>query len=127
MMPSLLTAFSGHFGLSRPCLAMWLAFRIRKFLFVIQSSGSSFNNLSIHLHGHDFYLLGHGPGIFNDPTTLQYTNPPRKDVAMLPAAGWLVIGFLTDNPGAWLMHCHIVSHKRFYITPVTIPSVYLSS
>ena len=29
---------------------------------------------------------------------------------MLPASGWLVIGFLTDNPGAWLMHCHIAWH-----------------
>lgn len=27
---------------------------------------------------------------------------------MLPAGGWLVIAFPTDNPGAWLMHCHIV-------------------
>ncbi len=27
---------------------------------------------------------------------------------MLPAGGWLVIAFPTDNPGAWLLHCHIV-------------------
>lgn len=24
--------------------------------------------------------------------------------------GYSVIGFETDNPGAWLMHCHIVWH-----------------
>lgn len=28
---------------------------------------------------------------------------------MLPAGGYLVMAFITDNPGAWLMHCHIVS------------------
>jgi FtsP/CotA-like multicopper oxidase with cupredoxin domain len=27
---------------------------------------------------------------------------------MLPPGGWLVIAFQTNNPGAWLMHCHIV-------------------
>lgn len=63
----------------------------------------------IHLHGHDFYLLGTGSGVFSDPAVLKYSNPMRRDVAMLPANGWLVIGFVTDNPGAWLMHCHIVS------------------
>ena len=24
---------------------------------------------------------------------------------MLPASGYVVIAFLTDNPGAWLCHC----------------------
>lgn len=64
----------------------------------------------IHLHGHDFYLLGAGTGIFNNSQSLRYTNPPRRDVAMLPANGYLVLAFITDNPGAWLMHCHIAWH-----------------
>jgi hypothetical protein len=29
---------------------------------------------------------------------------------MLPAKGWLLLAFQTDNPGAWLMHCHIAWH-----------------
>jgi len=29
---------------------------------------------------------------------------------MLPASGFLVLGFETDNPGVWLMHCHIGWH-----------------
>jgi len=67
----------------------------------------------IHLHGHDFYVLGSGSGIFNistSPSTLTYNNPPRRDVALLPAGGWLALAFQTDNPGAWLMHCHIAWH-----------------
>ena len=64
----------------------------------------------IHLHGHDFSVLGQGVGTFTDANTLNYANPPRRDVAMLPAGGWLVIAFETDNPGAWLMHCHIGWH-----------------
>ncbi|KAJ9608273.1 laccase, multicopper oxidase, benzenediol:oxygen oxidorectuctase [Cladophialophora chaetospira] len=64
----------------------------------------------IHLHGHDFYVLGAGVGIYNNSQTLNYKNPPRRDVAMLPASGYLVLAFITDNPGAWLMHCHIAWH-----------------
>lgn len=29
---------------------------------------------------------------------------------MLPGGGYLVLAFQTDNPGAWLMHCHIGWH-----------------
>ncbi|ESZ98461.1 laccase [Sclerotinia borealis F-4128] len=37
----------------------------------------------IHLHGHDFYILGQGTGTYSSSTTLSLTNPPRRDVAML--------------------------------------------
>ncbi|KAJ4408882.1 hypothetical protein N0V82_009612 [Gnomoniopsis sp. IMI 355080] len=65
----------------------------------------------IHLHGHDFWVLGQGYGKYvNGTGSLTLTNAPRRDVAMLPASGYLVIAFKTDNPGAWLMHCHIAWH-----------------
>ncbi|KAF2687655.1 multicopper oxidase [Lentithecium fluviatile CBS 122367] len=67
----------------------------------------------IHLHGHDMYILGTGLGQFDVDqhlSSLTFTNPPRRDVHHLPANGWLVIAYPTDNPGAWLMHCHIAFH-----------------
>jgi FtsP/CotA-like multicopper oxidase with cupredoxin domain len=67
----------------------------------------------IHLHGHDFWILGRGLGTFNyanNFTSLNFNNPPRRDVTFLPAGGWVVLAFPADNPGAWLMHCHIASH-----------------
>ncbi|KAL9618623.1 MAG: hypothetical protein Q9160_006664 [Pyrenula sp. 1 TL-2023] len=64
----------------------------------------------IHLHGHDFFILAQGTGTYSTSTTLNTTNPPRRDTAMLPSAGYLVLAFQTDNPGAWLMHCHIGWH-----------------
>ncbi|KAH7390703.1 Cupredoxin [Pyrenochaeta sp. MPI-SDFR-AT-0127] len=65
----------------------------------------------IHLHGHDFYILAQeASATFDDSVELNLKNPPRRDVATLPASGYLVIAFLTDNPGAWLMHCHIGWH-----------------
>ncbi|KAL4898051.1 Cupredoxin [Aspergillus ambiguus] len=62
----------------------------------------------IHLHGHDFFILSQGPNIWNGSVMTE--NPPRRDTAMLPAQGHLVLAFKTDNPGAWLMHCHIGWH-----------------
>lgn len=73
----------------------------------------------MHLHGHDMSVLGQGNAPWNDGLipTLNFVNPPRRDTVMLTgaegpgaAAGYTVIGFETDNPGAWLMHCHIVWH-----------------
>ncbi|KAF7892145.1 hypothetical protein EAF00_008447 [Botryotinia globosa] len=65
----------------------------------------------IHLHGHDFCILGQENGVnFTDKSSLNFANPARRDVAMLPALGYLVIAFVTDNPGAWLLHCHITFH-----------------
>ncbi|KAF7186453.1 Laccase-3 [Pseudocercospora fuligena] len=65
----------------------------------------------IHLHGHDFYILSSGSGLFNgDKSGLKFTNPSRRDTATLPAGGYLIVAFPADNPGLWLMHCHIPWH-----------------
>lgn len=65
----------------------------------------------IHLHGFDFFVLAQGTGTYDEAdVALQTDNPPRRDTAMLPASGYLVMGFPADNPGAWIMHCHIGWH-----------------
>nr|ACR16059.1 laccase 2 [Monilia sp. M5-3] len=66
-----------------------------------------------HLHGHDFYLLTRGRGRYLSSGLLQplrINNPVRRDVVLLPATGYIVIAFKSDNPGTWLMHCHIAFH-----------------
>jgi hypothetical protein len=42
---------------------------------------------------------------------------------MLPSGGMLQIAFLTDNPGVWLLHCHIGWHTSlgFALTFVERP------
>ena len=68
----------------------------------------------IHLHGHDFVILSqqnrpyHPKDLTNG--TFNYENPPRRDVALLPSEGYIAIGFKTDNPGIWIIHCHIAWH-----------------
>ena len=78
----------------------------------------------MHLHGHDFLILGHspapqnpadpngGPVEFNmiDSSRVRADNPVRRDATMLPAFGWLLIAFEVNNPGSWLFHCHIAWH-----------------
>jgi FtsP/CotA-like multicopper oxidase with cupredoxin domain len=64
----------------------------------------------LHLHGHDFFILAQETGTYDNSVSLNLENPPRRDVVMLPASGYVVIAFQTDNPGVWLMHCHIGWH-----------------
>ncbi|KAM0348135.1 hypothetical protein ACHAP4_011090 [Fusarium culmorum] len=65
----------------------------------------------MHIHGHDFVVLASGEKEF-DPSnfTLNTINPPRRDVALLPVDGYLIVAFQMNNPGVWLMHCHIAWH-----------------
>ena len=70
----------------------------------------------IHLHGHDFVILGQGTTTYDvasTPKTFKYDNPPRRDVALLPQNGYLAIAFRPDNPGVWLVHCHIGEFPPF--------------
>jgi len=67
----------------------------------------------IHLHGYDFYILGSGFGNYNpqtDPQKFNLVDPPMRNTVNVPVNGWAAIRFVADNPGAWLMHCHLDVH-----------------
>lgn len=69
-----------------------------------------------HLHGHDFVILAQGDEKYTPDVKLNLNNPTRRDVAMLPIGGYVVIAFIVDNPGTWLMHCHIAFHaSKLYL------------
>ncbi|KAJ0416978.1 Cupredoxin [Aspergillus carlsbadensis] len=78
---------------------------------VIQDVGLVSTYHPFHLHGHDFYILAQGPGLYTPAVQLNRENPPRRDTATMDGAGYLVIAFESDNPGSWLMHCHIAWHS----------------
>lgn len=63
-------------------------------------------NLIYLRHGHDFSLLKQAPlsasGDY-DLSDVNFNSPMRRDVAVLPGKGYIVIGFETDNPGSWIM------------------------
>jgi FtsP/CotA-like multicopper oxidase with cupredoxin domain len=82
------------------------------YLWWIQSTAQIALDHPIHLHGHDFYILDSKDHAVWDGTTtgLNLNNPTRRDTATLPAGGYLLMAFPADNPGMWIMHCHIAWH-----------------
>ncbi|KAL5992292.1 hypothetical protein ACLOJK_013208 [Asimina triloba] len=69
-----------------------------------------------HLHGHDFWVLGYGKGVFdpiNDPSKYNLVDPIMKNTVPVHPYGWTALRFKADNPGVWAFHCHIEAH--FYL------------
>lgn len=87
-----------------------------------------------HLHGHGFYITNRYSAppdqpmngkivreAINDGTFERrfgqirkegkdYGNPCKKDTIQVPSKGLVVLRVLFDNPGFWMMHCHIDWH-----------------
>ncbi|GLT68508.1 hypothetical protein SLA2020_407300 [Shorea laevis] len=67
----------------------------------------------MHLHGYHFYVVGSGFGNFNptrDTANFNLIDPPQRNTIGSNPGGWVAIRFVADNPGVWLMHCHLDSH-----------------
>ncbi|KAJ5908539.1 hypothetical protein N7495_001221 [Penicillium taxi] len=66
-----------------------------------------------HLHGHEFQVLQRS-AVDGGYFTGQYVNvsqtPVRRDTIMVQNHGHVVLRFRADNPGVWLLHCHIEWH-----------------
>lgn len=43
-----------------------------------------------------------------DPYDL--THATRRDTVQIPRRGYVVLRFRADNPGVWLLHCHLLWH-----------------
>ncbi|KAH7922073.1 laccase [Leucogyrophana mollusca] len=77
-----------------------------------------------HLHGHKFSVIRSAGS-----TAYNYVNPVMRDTVTTGVAGDNVtIRFVTDNPGPWMLHCHIDWHLYvgmavvFAEAPEEIPS-----
>ena len=91
----------------------------------------------MHLHGHHFHVLAmerlgndtdrlFGASAPGNDITLQTVkdrdregkiprnldNPPLKDTVVVPDAGYTLVRFVADNPGYWLLHCHMSWHNE---------------
>ena len=88
---------------------------------------------TFHLHGHSFYAVAsyRSPGRAEFPGThdpkhpengklgalagpggwTNYKNPVRRDTVTVPRWGHTLISFVADNPGLWLLHCHMLLHQ----------------
>lgn len=77
----------------------------------------SMNNRSqhpMHLHGHDYWIVAEGVGKWDGVANRK--NPMRRDTHVLQPGdknigpAYMVLEFVTDNPGVWAFHCHLAWH-----------------
>ncbi|XP_022743596.1 laccase-7-like [Durio zibethinus] len=70
-------------------------------------------NHPMHLHGFNFHVLAQGFGNYNHTAVrkkLNFINPQIRNTIGVPVGGWAVIRFTANNPGAWIIHCHLDMH-----------------
>lgn len=66
-----------------------------------------------HLHGHQFQVLqrnGVDGGYYNGLSSDVSTTPIKRDTIMVQNHAHAVIRFRADNPGVWMLHCHVEWH-----------------
>ncbi len=61
----------------------------------------------IHLHGMSFTVLSSSTGPVRPLVSDTYLIQPDEKVQL---------GFVADNPGDWLLHCHIIEHQKTGMT-----------
>ncbi|KAJ5902064.1 hypothetical protein N7495_002592 [Penicillium taxi] len=70
----------------------------------------------MHLHGHNYWIVAEGLGEWDGVANLK--NPMRRDTFVLQpgdpikGASYMVMDFVTDNPGVWPLHCHLAWHEH---------------
>ncbi|WCJ34813.1 laccase 3 [Euphorbia peplus] len=70
----------------------------------------------MHLHGYNFAVIGMGFGNYNpatDPAKFNLIDPPIRNTIGTPPGGWVAIRFVANNPGIWLLHCHLDDHLNW--------------
>ncbi|ESW12433.1 hypothetical protein PHAVU_008G112100 [Phaseolus vulgaris] len=73
-------------------------------------------NHPMHIHGFNFFVLAQGFGNFNatrDRVKFNLVNPQMRNTIAVPDAGWAVIRFKANNPGIWMIHCHVDNHMSW--------------
>ncbi|KAI9444229.1 Fet3 protein [Lactarius indigo] len=69
-----------------------------------------------HLHGHKVQIVNRADDYTSSDPTLNppivegQANPIRRDTVGVPSGSSAALRVVADNPGAWLLHCHIEWH-----------------
>lgn len=57
----------------------------------------------IHIHGHSWTVIGSNKRVLP---------PHHADTVLLLPKETLDVAFVADNPGRWMLHCHIIEHQE---------------
>ncbi|KAH9000834.1 Fet3 protein [Lactarius hatsudake] len=69
-----------------------------------------------HLHGHKVQIVNRADDYTSSDPTLNppivegQANPIRRDTVGVPSGSSAALRVVADNPGAWILHCHIEWH-----------------
>ncbi|KAH8295076.1 hypothetical protein KR018_006877 [Drosophila ironensis] len=83
------------------------------------------NTHPFHIHGNTFRLVGQDVlGNINDLRNIRELDrrgrlarlkddyaAVAKDTVQIPGQGYIIVRFVSNNPGFWLYHCHIEQHS----------------
>jgi FtsP/CotA-like multicopper oxidase with cupredoxin domain len=71
---------------------------------IITLKNDTFWRHPMHLHGFSFRVIAaNGKPVPQRPWHDTVLIPPREDVD---------IAFVADNPGVWMLHCHVIDHQE---------------
>jgi len=71
--------------------------------YVLAMHNNTFFHHAIHLHGHSFRVLSRN----GRPTAYR----EWLDTVLMAANERVDIAFVADNPGDWIIHCHMLEHQ----------------
>lgn len=91
-------AFNGHAGMGKGPLFS----AQRGETIILESVNDTAFPHAIHLHGHHFRVL--------ERNGKKLANPDWRDTYTTVRGETVKIAFVTDNPGKWLVHCHMLGH-----------------
>ena len=57
---------------------------------------------AMHVHGHHFKII--------EKNDQKKSQSPWRDTTLMQVSDRISIGFVADNPGKWLLHCHMLEH-----------------
>ncbi|KAJ2019083.1 ferroxidase fet3 [Coemansia sp. S680] len=74
----------------------------------------------MHLHGQFFQIVERGI-VGNSSSTIKSSDTPmRRDTTVVPPGAYAILRFRADNPGVWLMHCHIDLHMELGLSMMIV-------
>lgn len=70
---------------------------------IIETTNNTAFMHAMHLHGHHFRVIERGGSTIDD-------GKPWRDTFLVGPDQTTTIAFVADNPGKWLLHCHMLEH-----------------
>lgn len=102
MMSGMAWSINGISAVGHDMSPMLMLRRNRSYILAIKNETAWYH--PIHLHGHSFRVIARNA----QPTRYR----EWQDTVLIPPRETADIAFVADNPGDWMLHCHILDHQE---------------